>query len=87
MAAAAALCTALLAIPLRVSAQEERKTTLRGNDEIVTETLSVGDFTELHTRGMFNVTFVQSGPGEKARAERPLPTSFPSSQPRPRTVC
>lgn len=69
MAAAAALCTALLAIPLRVSAQEERKTTLRGNDEIVTETLSVGDFTELHTRGMFNVTFVQSGPGEKARAE------------------
>ncbi|MBQ9819055.1 MAG: DUF2807 domain-containing protein [Bacteroidales bacterium] len=69
MAAAAAFCAALLAFSLRASAQGERKTTIRGNDEIVTEALSVGDFTELHTRGMFDVTFVQGGPGEKARAE------------------
>ena len=35
----------------------------------MTEALPVGDFTELHTRGMFDVTFVQNGPGEKVRAE------------------
>ncbi len=60
---------ALTAFSCTLFGQETRKTTLRGNDDIVTKTLSIGNFTQMLTKGMFDITFIQTAPGTEPSAE------------------
>ena len=49
--------------------QETRKTTLRGNDDILTEERTVGDFSQLLVNGIFDITFIQTEAGGQPRVE------------------